>query len=100
MVAIRLPPTRESNPRAPAPVALIGRATQRLVIETVLLVPARDNDGRSFERAQWRELERRLLQFGGLTDAGNVRGVWQSGNRIYRDVNRQFTVSLRSWRQF
>jgi hypothetical protein len=70
------------------------------VIEAVILVPVHDNNGQRFDRALWRELERRLLQFGGLTDTGTVRGVWQSGTRVYRDTNRQFTVSLRTWRQF
>lgn len=73
---------------------------RRRVTETVLLVPARDNDGRQFPRPLWRELEQRLLQFGGLTDTGHVRGVWQSCSRVFRDTNHQFVVSLRSWRQF
>jgi hypothetical protein len=69
------------------------------MIETVMLVPTRDNEGKLYPRSTWRELELRLLQFGGLSDTGTGRGVWVSGSRVYRDRNRQFTVSLGSWKQ-
>lgn len=69
------------------------------MIETVVLIPIRDNQGRLFPRSLWRELEARLLYFGGLTDAGEVRGVWRSGDRVFRDRNRQLAVSLGSWKQ-
>jgi hypothetical protein len=69
------------------------------VIETVIVVPVRDNEGRPFERALWDDLEERLFQFGGLTGPFEVRGAWQSGGRTHRDRNRQYTVALQSWLQ-
>ena len=64
-----------------------------------MLVPVRDNEGRRFPRSAWRELERRLVQSGGLSLTPRVTGVWQSGGRVYRDINRQYVVSLTSWTQ-
>jgi hypothetical protein len=69
------------------------------VIETVLLVPLADNDGKRFKPALWRQLERRLLRFGGFTGPLQVAGTWQAGSRMYRDTNLQFVVSLASWAQ-
>ena len=37
--------------------------------------------------------------FGGLTRTLNVRGMWESGGRVYRDRGRQYTVSLAGWTQ-
>ena len=71
----------------------------RAMIKTVLLVPVRDNEGRPFPRSAWRALEEQLLQFGGFSRSANVAGVWASGNRIYRDVSRQYVVALTSWTQ-
>jgi hypothetical protein len=70
------------------------------MIETLLLVPLRDNQGRAFARTLWAELEVRLLDFGGVSDIGVVAGVWRSGDVTFRDRSRQFVVSLASWRQF
>jgi hypothetical protein len=67
------------------------------VIETVLLVPERDNDGGLISPRLWLELERRLLRFGGLSRTDGVHGAWQSGKRLYRDVSRQYVVALGSW---
>jgi hypothetical protein len=72
---------------------------ERAVIETALLVPLADNDGRRFEPALLRQLERRLLRFGGVTGPLQVAGTWQVGGRVYRDTNLQFVVGLTSWTQ-
>lgn len=70
------------------------------MIKTLFLVPERENEGRPFERGLWLELERRLLEIaGGLTSRAEVRGVWVSGDREYRDISREFSVALASWRQ-
>ena len=68
------------------------------MIKAMILVPVRDNDGRRFGRDAWRELRKRLLQFGGYTDAGLVAGAWESQGRVYQDENRQFVIALESWR--
>jgi hypothetical protein len=68
------------------------------VIETVLLVPGRDNDGKPFPPSAWDALEAALLRFGGYTRQADVTGAWSLGERIYRDRSRQYVVSLGSWR--
>lgn len=69
------------------------------MIKAVVLVPLRDNDGRTFPRSAWRDLEARLQQFGGFTRFPDVIGVWQaSGGQLYRDRSRHYMVSLVSWR--
>ncbi|MGH2584820.1 MAG: hypothetical protein ACRDJE_07905 [Dehalococcoidia bacterium] len=67
------------------------------MIKTALVVPVRDNDGRSFSPRVWRELEARLLRFGGYTIEVGVAGAWESGGRLYRDRSRRYTVALPSW---
>ncbi len=48
----------------------------------------------------WRTLSRRLAgEFQGYTWRAGGRGTWVAGRRTYRDVNREYTVSLTSWRQ-
>jgi hypothetical protein len=70
-----------------------------VVIETVFLVPLRDNDGRPFPQAAWTELHERLLGLGGYSQFDGVVGAWVSEGRVFRDVSRQYTVSLGSLRQ-
>lgn len=67
------------------------------MIKTMFLVPEKDNRGRRFPAAAWRELEERLLDFGGYSEARGVRGAWTAGDRVYRDVSRQYIVALASW---
>ena len=69
------------------------------MIETVLLVPLADNDGKRFDPALVWQLERRLLRFGGFTGPLQVAGAWYAGGRVYRDTNLQFVVGLTSWTQ-
>ena len=70
------------------------------LIRTVLLVPTRDNSGRPFPRPQWTELERRLATtFGGYSWTAGVHGAWEHQGRVYRDVSRQYLVTLQSWTQ-
>ena len=76
------------------------RPTRRdaTVIKTAFLVPVRDNDGHPFSRSLWYELERRLVQsFGGYSRASDVRGAWEHQGRVYRDISRQYSVSLERW---
>ena len=41
------------------------------------------------------------MQFGGVSWSGGVAGAWRSpSGRVYRDRNRQYTVSLERWSQF
>jgi hypothetical protein len=62
-----------------------------------MLVPVRDNEGIPFRGNAWRELERRLLQFGGFTRTTGAHGAWESEGRIYRDRSRRYEVALESW---
>src|SRR5438105_2354207 len=55
------------------------------MIRTVMLIPLRDNRGRPFKKAAFKQLETRLLQFGGLSMLPEVSGIWRVGNRTYRD---------------
>ena len=68
------------------------------MIETVLLVPTRDNDNRPFPPSAWDALEAAWLRFGGYTRLADVTGAWIVGERVYRDRSRQYAVSLGSWR--
>ncbi len=67
------------------------------MLKTVFLVPVRDNEGNRFDLRIWLELERRLTRFGGFSMESGVRGVWEHQGRVYRDVSRRYTVSLKSW---
>jgi hypothetical protein len=68
------------------------------VIKAIVLVPERDNDGRRFSGAHWRELELRLAQLGGFSLLpGRVTGGWMHQGRLYRDLSRQYLVVLSSW---
>jgi hypothetical protein len=71
------------------------------MIKTLFLVPERDNEGKRFGRARWEHLEHRVMQVSaGFSYRAEVHGTWQSDGRVYRDVSREFTVSLQSWQQF
>ncbi len=65
----------------------------------MVLIPARDNDGRDFPRHVWRDLEQQFRGFGGFTRAAHVEGEWENTGRVYRDVSRQYIVVLSSWEQ-
>ena len=69
------------------------------MIETVLLVAVRDNQGRRFSPRLWDQLELRLAAFGGFTRAGDVVGQWASQGRTYADRSREYRVALTSWWQ-
>ena len=70
------------------------------MIKTLFLVPERDNDGQPFDRALWLELDRRLAELSeGFSYRLDVHGVWRSGDRVYRDVSREYTLSFPSWRR-
>src|SRR5947209_20452820 len=71
------------------------------MIETIVMLPARDNRGAPFPRSHWTQLGQDLVEaFGGFTRQSNLAGVWRSpSGRIFRDSNRQYTVSLSSWTQ-
>jgi hypothetical protein len=69
------------------------------MIKAVVFVPIRSNDGRTFPRESWQELVARCAQFGGVTRAGVVTGVWFSGGQRYRDRNWPYVVALTSWTQ-
>jgi hypothetical protein len=68
-----------------------------VMIETAFVVPVLDNAGRPFPASTWRTLRQRLIEFGGYTEMAESAGVWRSGRRTYRDVNRTFVVALASW---
>ena len=67
------------------------------MIKTEFLVPVRDNEGHPFPRSCWRELEERLLPFGGFFRQSDVTGAWQSDGPVYRDKSRRYVVALASW---
>ena len=70
------------------------------MIETAVLLPRADNLGARFPPRVWREVEQRLLTLaGGWTFAGEVSGAWLADGTTYRDVSREYTVTLESWRQ-
>ena len=66
------------------------------MIETVILIPHKDNDRKSFPPSAWKELERRFAIFE-WTRESDVYGEWVDDRRIYRDHSRQYTVALKSW---
>ena len=71
------------------------------MIETMFLVPVRDNDGVPFSLDDWAELELRLIQFNGFTVSTGVSGVWRSqSGEVHRDESKRYEVSLESWRAF
>jgi hypothetical protein len=81
------------------------------VIETVVFVPVRSNDGSPYRRSFWRTLEASLVRrFGAYSRQSDVLGVWVDlpESRIqepgpastYRDTSRQYVVALQSWSQF
>jgi hypothetical protein len=70
------------------------------MIKTIFLVPVRDNSGRLFPPAYWRDLRSQLMgQFGAFSRRSGVLGMWQAGGRVYQDVSYEYTISLTSWRQ-
>ena len=71
-----------------------------VLIETLILVPVRDNNGRGFPPSLWRDLQDRLLAFGGYTRRGGIAGAWPGAARVYHDQSRQYEVSLASWADF
>jgi hypothetical protein len=79
------------------------------VIETLVLVPVRNNAGRP--RSFWRTLQGRFIDdFRAYSRLSDVRGAWvddpdptvasPAPSKLYRDVSRQYVVSLQSWSQF
>ena len=65
------------------------------MIKAILLVPMLDNDGNPFPEEMFLEVEERLLiEFGGWTFAGVVKGAWLHENRIYQDKCRRYEVAL------
>ena len=70
------------------------------LIRTLFLVPELDNDGTPFEEAAWLELEERLItQFHGYSRRSGIVGAWHTGECLYQDLNREYSVALISWRQ-
>ena len=72
-----------------------------MLIETLFLVPATDNDGKSFAPRFWRQLNERLLrEFGGYSRTENMQGVWRADDgQLYQDQSIQYLVGLSSIRQ-
>ena len=72
-----------------------------MLIELEVLIPRRDNQGRRFPEASWRELEQRLRHVaGGFSREDRIVGQWASNDTLYRDVSQRYTVAIKSWRQF
>jgi hypothetical protein len=70
------------------------------MIKTTMLLPVRYNNGRLIPRSAWRALHQQLvLAFGGFSWRPGVRGTWVADERTYHDVNREYGVSLTSWRE-
>jgi hypothetical protein len=71
------------------------------MIESVIFLPRRDNDGKVFPASQRVAFEQRVLAaFNGFTRQGNLQGVWQSPQGpVYLDQQVAYTVALASWRQ-
>ena len=66
----------------------------------MFLVPVRDNDGRLFRQEAWDALEDHLLAtFGGFSMTPSIHGAWRAGDRVFRDVSRQYTVAISGWGQ-
>ena len=70
------------------------------MIKALVLVPVRDNDGEPFPRRTWLELEQRLTAFGGFSRRNGVVGVWESEERLYNDISREYSTALAFWTQF
>lgn len=80
------------------------------MIETVVLVPVRSNEGVPYRRSFWQTLEGALVQrFGAFSRQSGVVGVWvdlpEQSDQVpnpsltYRDTSRQYVVALQSWSQ-
>lgn len=71
------------------------------MVKTTFLVPIKDNEGKDFNASDWRQLEGRIIQsFDGYSLTTGVHGAWKYQGKVYRDISRQYTISLESWHQF
>ncbi|MGH2609108.1 MAG: hypothetical protein ACRDHF_08460 [Tepidiformaceae bacterium] len=67
------------------------------MIDTIVLVPAFDNDGAPFPAAAFREFEARTLDaFGGWSEfLGDARGAWRDEDgTAYPDGHRVYQISV------
>lgn len=68
------------------------------MVKTTFLVPINDNEGKDFHASDWRKLESMLIEaFGGFSRTRGVHGEWKYQGKVYRDISRQYSVSLESW---
>lgn len=70
------------------------------MIKAVVLIPSRDNSGRSFPESLWQDLRERFVErFGGVSRGRRIESAWRQSGRTYRDVSWEYVVALESWRQ-
>jgi hypothetical protein len=60
------------------------------MIKTIFLIPERDNTAKRFAQPKWRELDQRLMVFGGRSVRYGVQGLWEAGGRLYSDRSRDY----------
>lgn len=70
------------------------------MIETMFLVPERDNAGAPLPLGFWRTLRGELAaRFGGFSERRGVEGRWVYEGRTYHDRSRELTVAFSTWGQ-
>jgi hypothetical protein len=70
------------------------------LIETLILIPVRDNDGEPYTRETYDTLHRRLAAEGwGWSIAREIEGGWANAGIVYIDESQEWLVALNSWTQ-
>lgn len=69
------------------------------LIETFIMVPKHDNDGKAFPPSKYDNLNREIIeQFGGLT-IEHATGFWSDGKKVYQDRNYKYIIGIQSLKQ-
>lgn len=70
------------------------------MIRTLIHIPLRDNGGRPFTAAAFKEFESQALELaGGWTRETGAVGAWKDGDTVYDDELRVYSIALSSWLQ-
>lgn len=69
------------------------------LIETFIMVPKQNNDGKAFPPSKYDNLNREIIeQFGGLT-IEHATGFWSDGEKVYQDRNYKYIIGIQSLKQ-
>jgi hypothetical protein len=70
------------------------------MFEAFILIPAYDNDGIRFVRADYLAFESRIATFStGATLRGRVSGLWLDSGQTFREPLREYEIAMESLRQ-